>query len=279
MLDATMTKLTLDSLREMLQQAGFSVEPVSDSRATIRYPGSGAGEGSFNRRPGHRPAGIQPLCHSCAVSLRLGDRIVVGAAGTARLTIRGSLRINGDDGRVSGMTRWSIRKSFRHRVESEQLEFALEADLILGNGIELADVLGQGRDVYRHLRLLLADARDTLDDLPVDRAAPDGSGGPGLLVEAKLLGDLAIGRSGLVASGGAGPSLGHLRVTAAACDWLRDGLLPDIARAARAMIRRPSSERLPVRADTTTQPHPWPHVRSTGFAGNPSIVPAVEPAR
>ncbi|MDB5608140.1 MAG: hypothetical protein JWP25_5040 [Bradyrhizobium sp.] len=280
MSDATMARLTLDSLRETLQQAGYRVEAVADPLANIPYLRSARDELAIDGRSGHRAIGIHALSRGCAVSLQFGDQIVAGANGTTRLTIRCSLRVNGEDDRAAGVTCWQIRKSFYRRVGSERLEFAIEADVILGSGIALADVLALGRDVYRHLRLLITDARDTLRDLHVADGSSNGAVSPVLLIEAKFLGDLAVGRSGLVASSSSDPSGCHLRITAAACDWLKDGVLPDLARAVRAMILQVSSSLpLPTQAEVMTESHPCPNDQLISFATTPPIVPALEPVQ
>jgi hypothetical protein len=280
MSDVTMAKLTFDSLRETLQQAGYGVEAVADPLADIPYLRSAKDELAFDGRSGNGAIGIHALSRGCAVSLQFGDQIVAGGNGTTRLTIRCSLQVNGEDDRAAGVTCWQIRKSFYRRVGLERLEFAIEADVILGSGITLADVLAHGRDVYRHLRLLIADARDTLRDLPVAGGSPNGAASPVLLIEAKFLGDLAVGRSGLVASSMPDPSSRHLRMTAAACDWLKDGVLPDLARAVRAMILQVSSS-LPVRpqADVMAESRPCPTDSPINFTATPPIVPALEPVQ
>jgi hypothetical protein len=276
----TLAKFTLDSLRETLQQAGYSVEAVAGPLANIPYLRSARDGLAFDSRSGNRAARIYALSRGCAVSLQFGDQIVVDASGTTRLTIRSSLRVNGEDERAAGVMRWQIRKSFYRQVGSEQLEFAIEADVILGNGIALADVLAHGGNVYRHLRLLTTDARNTLRDLHIADGTPNGAASPVLLIEAKFLGDLATGRSGLVASGKSDPSGCHLRMTAAACDWLKDDILPDLARAVRTMILQRSSS-LPLRsqADVTTESRPCPNDRPISFAVTPPIVPALEPVQ
>jgi hypothetical protein len=280
MSDVTMAKLTFDSLRETLQQAGYGVEAVADPLANIPYLRSAREELAVDGRSGNRGIGIHALSRGCAVSLQFGDHIVTGANGTTRLAIRCSLRVNGEDDRAAGVTCWQICKSFYRRVGSERLEFAVEADVILGSGIVLADVLAHGSDVYRHLRLLIADARDTLRDLHHADGSPKSAASPVLLVEAKFLGDLAVGRSGLVASSRPDPSGRHLPMIVAACDWLKDGVLPDLARAVRAMILRVSSSlRLPAQVDVMMESRPCPNDQLISFAITPPIVPALEPVQ
>lgn len=276
MSDAPMAELTLDSLRETLRQAGYRVEAV----ATIPYLRSARGELARDVRPDNRRAGVHPLSRGGVVSLQFGEKIVVAPTGVAHLTIRCSLRVNGEDDRLAGATCWRIHKSFHRPIASEQLDIAIDADLILGNGIALGDVLSHGRNVYRHLRPLIADARETLRDLPADDALSNGSASPVLLIEAKFLGDFAIGRSGLVASGKSDLSAHYVWMTAAACDWLKDVMLPDLARVLRTMVRQVSPAlHSGVQADVITESHPRHHDRPISVGGEPSIVPALEPVQ
>jgi len=280
MSDGTLAKLTLDSLRETLQQAGYRVKAVADPLANIPYLRSATEGLAFDRGSGDRAIGIHALSRGCAVSLRFGDEIVMGTSGTTRLTIRGSLRVNGEDERGAGVTCWQIRKSFYRRVGSERLEFAIEADVILGGGIALGDVLADGGDVYHHLRLLITDARDTLRDLYVTDGSPNGAASPVLIIEATFLDDLAVGRSGLVASSRSDPSGCHLRTTAAACNLLKDDVLPDLARAVRTMILQASSSlSLRSQADVMAELRPCPNDPPISFAATPPIVPALEPVQ
>jgi hypothetical protein len=57
MSDASIAKLTLDSLREILQQAGYRVETVTDPVANIPYLRSATAGLAFDIRPGNRLAG------------------------------------------------------------------------------------------------------------------------------------------------------------------------------------------------------------------------------
>jgi hypothetical protein len=186
-------------------------------------------------------AGTHSLASGLTLALQFGDRIAVGAGGARRLTIRCSVQINGGDRRARGVSYWQIRRLLRPDP-GEGLGIAIEADLILGGETGLADILAHGGDVYRHLRRLIADARDTLHDLRIDDRPRRGIDGPVLRIEARFLGGLAAGRSGLVvcpepvASSSVGITSAHLRMSRAACDCLSYEVLPDLARAIRAMI-------------------------------------------
>lgn len=188
-------------------------------------------------------AGVHSLAPGCIVSLQFGDQIATGAGGAKCLTIRCSIQISGRDARVRGVTYWQIRGSFQPSGGSGGLRIAVEADLILGSGIRLADVLANGGEAYRHLHSLIADAHATLYDLRIDDTGSREADSPVMRIEAKFVGDLAVGRSGLVASiephtasHRVSTTARHLRMLRTACDCLRDDVLPDLASAVRSVL-------------------------------------------
>ncbi len=149
---------------------------------------------------------------------------------------------------------------------------ALDADLILAKNVTIADTLARGRDVYRHLRLLIADARDTLGELRLDESGrADAAAGPALRIEARLLGDLISGRSGVVAGNGSRSriSVRYRRITNAACGWLLDEALPNLARAVAAVIPQ---ARVARRA-RSARPLQDPSAAADGGLNDPPIVP------
>jgi hypothetical protein len=188
-------------------------------------------------------AGAHSLAPGCIVSLQFGDQIAAGAGGAKCLTIRCSIQTSGRDTRMRGVTCWQIRGLFQPSVGSGGLRIAVEADLILGSGVRLADVRANGSEAYRHLHSLIADANATLYDLRIDDKASGEADSPVMRIEAKFLNDLAVGRSGLVASTvpritshRVSTTTRHLRMLRTACDCLRDDVLPDLARAVRSVL-------------------------------------------
>jgi hypothetical protein len=192
-------------------------------------------------------AGGHPLSPGCILSLQFGDQIAIGAGGAMRLTIRCSLQINGADDRGHDLTYWHIGKLFRPSAGPDGFDIAIEADLILGGDEMLADVLAHGGEAYRHLRVLIADARATLLDLLIDDRSGREPEGPVVRIEAKFLGDLAAGRSGLVPSTGprsphrASTTTARLRMIQTACDCLNEDVLPDLERARSITLQGSSS--------------------------------------
>ena len=188
--------------------------------------------------------GQHDLPVGCNVALEFGDRITRDVDGTTHMPITCSLVLNGSERRVAGVTRWRIGKTLSMTLDQDRLLLTIDAELLLGSTIELDDVLLRGGEVLRHLRLLLADARATLGNLPVDDRRGD-EFPPRLRIDARFAANLAVGRSGLVRrrsfDGDRPPIPGRItmhraRGAMAACDGLADHVLPDLARAMRAMI-------------------------------------------
>ncbi|MDI4239566.1 hypothetical protein OZ411_43070, partial [Bradyrhizobium sp. Arg237L] len=135
----------------------------------------------------------------CRVSLQFGDQLARDGDGLTRVGIRCSLELNGPDARIGEVTYWQIRKVVPATVDGHRVHFELETDLLLGSMIRFDDVLTQGAEMLRHLRLLIADARLTLAHLPVNDRLGEEARAPVLRIEARFAADLAAGRSGLVA--------------------------------------------------------------------------------
>jgi len=179
------------------------------------------------------------LAAGCRVLVQFGDLIATNADGVTCLTVRCSIAINGGEDSGSGVRSWQIRKVLPAPVGLIRLSIAIEADLLLGSGVLIEELLPHSGAIYQHLQLLIADIRATLHELPVhDEAAPD-SDPPVLRIEASFLGDLATGRSGIASSRAAGArersaaiacvTRRHLHITTAACDCLLNGVLPELA--------------------------------------------------
>jgi hypothetical protein len=189
----------------------------------------------------------------CRVSLQFGDQLARDGDGLTQVGIRCSLEINGNDERIGEVTYWQIRKVLPVTVDGDRVHVALETDLLLGNMIRLDDVLTHGAEVFRHLRLLISDARSTLAHLPVEDGLGEDAAPPVLRIEARFAADLAAGRSGLVVPDPAeagGPAAApfrtttrHVSIGVAACDCLADHVLPDLAQAVRAMVAQERSTR------------------------------------
>src|ERR1700676_3231885 len=80
------------------------------------------------------------LAPGCAVALQFGDEVAVDDGGELRLRIRCSLRIDGRANHRGGATVWEVPRSLQRPSGPDRLGLALEADLILADGIAIADV-------------------------------------------------------------------------------------------------------------------------------------------
>ena len=199
----------------------------------------------------------------CRVSLQFGDQVARDDDGVMHVVIRCSLEINGNDERTGEVTYWQIRKVLPITVDGNRFHFAVETDLLLGGMIRLDDVLTQGGEIFRHLRLLISDARLTLAHLPLNDRLGEDADPPVLRIEARFAAGLAAGRSGLVVGDPADagvPAAAPFRTTTrqvgigiAACDCLTDQVLPDLAQAVRAMIAQQRSTRSPGTAQWPSQ--------------------------
>jgi len=208
----------------------------------------------------------------CGVLLQLGGEVVTDGDGLPRSILRCEVVLNGSDAHIGHAACWTVDKFIRACTGGDQFGLAMDVRLVLGSRVFLDDILAHGGDVFRHLRLLLADARTTALSLPVaDEAAAD-SDGPALRIEARYAGDVAAGRSGFVdgrAAGSGRPIASAARprmlriaarrklMIAAACDYLADQVLPDLARALRELIAREmASMRRPAPCAIRSKRHP-----------------------
>ncbi len=192
------------------------------------------------------------LAAGCRVLVQFGDLIATNADGVTCLTVRCSIVINGGEDSASGVRSWQIRKVLPAPIGPIRLSIAIEADLLLGSGVLIEELLPHSDAIYQHLRLLITDMRATLHELPVHDEAGHDIDPPVLRIEASFLGDLAAGRSGIASSRAAGArersaaiarvTHRHRHITTAACDCLLNGVLPELAQIIPG-----------------TDPHPSPH--------------------
>lgn len=192
-----------------------------------------------------RLGGTHHLPPGCRVSLQFGDLVATSASGATQLTVRCSAAINGGDELVGGVTSWHIRKDFDACASVDPLNLAIEADLLVGRGLSPKDVLPHVGDIAPHLHRLVLDLRTTLQELPVRDGDGVRASLPVLRIEAGFVGDLSIGRSGIVSprtSASSGPlaaprlTARDRRVATAACDCLIDDVLPDFTRALQGAV-------------------------------------------
>jgi hypothetical protein len=151
MSDTTIVHLTLDSLRDVLQQAGYRVETVNDPVANIVYLRSATAGLAFDVRPGNRPAN--------------GDDNFVDVAFTTVLQVQGELPL----GLVN---RWNATRRFT-RLQLSQPFLVLSLDVSVAGGVAPAYLRAQ-IEIWDHLiQQLIAYLREELPKLaPANTANP-----------------------------------------------------------------------------------------------------------
>jgi len=172
-----------------------------------------------------------------AVMLQFGDQVTLDKTGRPHMTVQCSVRISSEDDRTDRVTKWRIGKACVRSSEPDGFALAIEADVLLGSQVPLADIALFGGDTYRYVRSLVADVKDTLRELHIDRRQSVPSG-PAVRIEVRQFRDLIAGRSGLLKPHRQHVSAQYLSLTRAACDWLVDAVLPDLGRGVRGALAR-----------------------------------------
>jgi hypothetical protein len=112
MSDSLIAKFTLDGLREIVQQAGYRVETITDPVANVPYLRSATAGLAFDIRPGNRLAG--------------------GAAEFADLAFVAVLQVQGDLP-LEVVNRWNVTRRFgRLQLSPPFLVFCLDATVAGG---------------------------------------------------------------------------------------------------------------------------------------------------
>lgn len=153
MSDAIITHLTVDGLRDILQQAGYRVETVNDPVANAIYLRSATAGLAFDLRPGNRLAG--------------GGDNFVDVAFTAVLQVQGELPL----GLVN---RWNATRRFA-RLQLSHPFLVLSLDVSAAGGVMPAHLRGQ-IEIWDHLvQQLVAYLREELPKLGRAAAANAGA--------------------------------------------------------------------------------------------------------
>lgn len=208
------------------------------------------------------------LAAGSAISFQFGERIASGARGLPQLILKGAFQINADEAPSYGSVRLTVEKT--RTIWSDRpfelalnidLQLAIKADFSLPDELVLGSSAIQGAYAYHHLQGLVADSVQAVLGLPIDKQS-SASVGPAMRIEARLFGDLAIGRSGMVKPTEAAVSRNYQWHALAACDWLQERVLPELGLVMRdltvqkgsatsliplhAFTARPSAKRQPV---------------------------------
>lgn len=236
---------TLDHMHATLAARGFRIAAMPLGRARLLGPG-------------------------CALAAQFGDHMHLDESAKASLVVKCILKINGETDCID-TTRWRVTRSCSLSLGQDLLDIMIDADLFVGD-VTTTDIEAHGSDAYRHLRMLIADARHTLHDLPITRH-DDCITGPAMRIEVRFLGEIAAGRSGLIAARDIPVSGRYVRMARTVCDWLSGDILPDLARGLRDMMLQINPS---ISVERRIQTSPLPLGQTLSIADCVSIVPTHE---
>jgi len=174
------------------------------------------------------------------LAVQFAESVVTSTKGRSKLVLDGTFQINADDGPSAGLVHMEVEKV--HRLRGERpIDLVLKLKLLIGIEIDLhvPSELEFGRSAihraesYNYLQSLAADALQTAINLQVD-PLENTLCGPAIRIEARLLGELALGRTGVVRSSKQTASRDFASCTTAACEWLQHRVLPEL----RSVINR-----------------------------------------
>jgi hypothetical protein len=150
MSDTQIAQLTLDNLRDVLQQTGYRVEEATDPVANVPYLRSATGGLAFDVRPGNR----------------LPDDSFVDVAFTAVLQVQGELPLD-------LVNRWNATRRFA-RLQLSQPFLVFCQDVSVAGGVMPNHLRAQIEIWDRLVQELIAYLRDELRQLSAksDATAP-----------------------------------------------------------------------------------------------------------
>ena len=169
-----------------------------------------------------------------SLALQFGDEVPRGLKGLPTVILNCTCQINADDGPSAGLICLGVEKV--HQVRSEQsfdlalklkLRVGIEADFHVPSELVRGESAIQRAESYVYLESLLADAHETVTSLRID-PLENTLCGPAIRIEARLFGDIALGRTGVIRSPKAVVSSDYVRHASAACEWLRHRVLPEL---------------------------------------------------
>jgi hypothetical protein len=149
MSDAIIAKLTLDSLRDLFQLAGYRVETLTDPVANLSYLRSGTNGMAFDVRPGNRIAGE--------------EQGFIDVALIAVLQVQGELPLE-------LVNRWNASRRFA-RLQLSPPFLALSLDVSVAGGVTQNNLRAQ-IEIWDHLvQQLIGYLREELASLAKARAS------------------------------------------------------------------------------------------------------------
>jgi hypothetical protein len=164
----------------------------------------------------------------CAVAMHFSDRIGTAADGHPQFTVRGSFELGAHAGVDRGdTTRWTLNTIAYRPIRGEQTRLNLEIETFIASALSTRVLRAQTQVFEKHLCAALNDVNAMLNTLFIHDAAPE-TPGPTLRLEGRLIGDLFVGRSGLISVNGPRMSA-HLReANRVACSWILQNVVPEL---------------------------------------------------
>ena len=178
-----------------------------------------------------------PAVEDAFLAIQFGNEKTVGADGVPTLQIDATLRLNGRKSRDQAK-RWFVVKTFLASPVHRRVHLQIKIDLVIA-GLPASDLfLEYERANYAHVRELIADARETLCDLPLARSPRAGEfrTAPVVHIESITIGDLVTGRSGLLKNAPPEFLAAEVALRIDACDGLAHEVLPDLIRTAHVFM-------------------------------------------
>ncbi|HVX78791.1 MAG TPA: YbjN domain-containing protein [Bradyrhizobium sp.] len=149
MSDAIFTKLTIDGLRDTLQQIGYRAESLTDPIANVTYLRSSTGGIGFDVRPGNSAADQSGAFSDVAL--------------LAILQVQGDLPLE-------IVNRWNVGRRFA-RLQFSKPYLVLNMDILVAGGTTLSNLRAQIEVWDRLLQDLIAYLREELRTLNVNQQA------------------------------------------------------------------------------------------------------------
>jgi hypothetical protein len=185
------------------------------------------------------------------LAMQIGNEVTGRGGDTLTLPMVCMLRLKGE-GSVSNRYRWKIGKDFSSTLAGHRICLSLYAEVMVVGSISSSLLQQHIHYSYSYLRMLVADARQTLIELgrAKKKADPGGNPGPAVHMELVGIGDLIATRSGLLKGSRGGFTAEDITLRIRACDVLECDVLPDIATVLHAFVGGPVSAAAPSPAES-----------------------------
>lgn len=181
-------------------------------------------------------AGDRPSA-DISLTAQIGHRVTVADGETPVIAIDCVLCVNASD-LPDQASCWKAVKVFSSSSDPQRVDLAFRIAVTVIGEATPEFVRDQVRRNFGQLWVLIADARDALGELPFvrERGLASNQVGPVAVIEASIIADLLIGRSGVRKSACPSFLASEVAPCALACDRLADVILPDLLHAICAIV-------------------------------------------